>query len=197
MSGQAVNLKGYGLSDNIKKPRKWQFPDITIENNSYLVIYCDTTQTSKDGVYYFTNFNLKKSGETVCLSTPSGQILDKVVVPQLYDDTSYGRTLGQAGLFYYSTPTPGETNGQGFVGYAEAPTFNVAGGLYERPLTGENAVTINVPANSTVRYTLDSTDRTNPPPSTPGRSRWKPIRSSARAPIATAWKPRRLSPKRI
>ena len=158
MSGQAVNLKGYGLSDNIKKPRKWQFPDITIENNSYLVIYCDTTQTSKDGVYYFTNFNLKKSGETVCLSTPSGQILDKVVVPQLYDNTSYGRTLGQAGLFYYSTPTPGETNGQGFVGYAEAPTFNVAGGLYERPLTGENAVTINVPANSTVRYTLDSTD---------------------------------------
>ena len=34
----------------------------------------------------------------------------------------------------------------------------MAGGLYERPLTGENAVTINVPANSTVRYTLDSTD---------------------------------------
>lgn len=158
MSGQAVNLKGYGLSDNIKKPRKWQFPDITIENNSYLVIYCDTTQTTKDGVYYFTNFNLKKSGETVCLSTPTGEILDKVVVPQLYDDTSYGRTLGQAGLFYYSAPTPGTENGLGFTGYAEAPTFNVVGGLYERPLTGENAVTINVPANSVVRYTLDSTD---------------------------------------
>lgn len=158
MSGQAVNLKGYGLSDNIKKPRKWQFPDITIENNSYLVIYCDTTQTTKDGVYYFTNFNLKKSGETVCLSTPTGEILDKVVVPQLYDDTSYGRTLGQAGLFYYSAPTPGTENGLGFTGYAEAPTFNVAGGLYERPLTDENAVTISVPANSVVRYTLDSTD---------------------------------------
>ncbi|MBS5678384.1 MAG: lamin tail domain-containing protein [Clostridiales bacterium] len=158
MSGQAVNLKGYGLSDNIKKPRKWQFPDITIENNSYLVIYCDTTQTTKDGVYYFTNFNLKKSGETVCLSTPTGEILDKIVVPQLYDDTSYGRTLGQAGLFYYSAPTPGTENGLGFTGYAEAPTFNVAGGLYERPLTGENAVTISVPANSVVRYTLDSTD---------------------------------------
>ena len=34
----------------------------------------------------------------------------------------------------------------------------MAGGLYVRPLTGENAVTINVPAGSTVRYTLDSTD---------------------------------------
>ena len=160
MSGQAVNLKGYGLSDNIKKPRKWQFPDITIENNSYLVIYCDTTQTTKSGVYYFTNFNLAKSGETVCLSDPSGKILDKVVVPQLYDDVAYGRTLGQAGLFYYSQGTPGETNGLGFTGFAEKPAFTVSGGLYDRPLEGENGVTIAVPANSTVRYTTDGSDPT-------------------------------------
>lgn len=164
MSGQAVNLKGYGLSDNIKKPRKWQLPDITIENNSYLVIYCDTTQTTKDGVYYFTNYNLAKSGETVCLSTPTGEILDKVVVPQLYDNISYGRTLGQAGLFYYSSPTPAAANGQGFTGFAETPTFNIAGGLYERPLTGEGGVTFSVPANSIVRYTTDGTDPTESSP---------------------------------
>lgn len=164
MSGQAVNLKGYGLSDNIKKPRKWQFPDITIENNGHVVIYCDTTQTTSPGEYTFTNFNLKKSGETVCLSTPSGVILDKIVVPQLYDDISYGRTLGQAGLFYYSDPTPGAPNGQGFIGFAEQPAFNVKGGLYERPLTGDNAVTINVPANSVVRYTTDGTDPTEASP---------------------------------
>lgn len=155
MSGQAVNLKGYGLSDNIKKPRKWLLPDITIENNSYVVIYCDTTQTTKNGVYYFTNFNLAKAGETICLSTPSGEILDKIVVPQLYDDVSYGRTLGQAGLFYYSTPTPGETNGIGFTGFADKPVFTVAGGLYDRPLEGEGGVTLQVPANSVVRYTTD------------------------------------------
>ena len=155
MSGQAVNLKGYGLSDNIKKPRKWQLPDITLENNSYLVIYCDKTQTTKDGVYYFTNYNLAKAGETVCLSDPSGNILDKVVVPQLYDDISFGRTIGQAGLFYYSAPTPGNANGQGFTGFAEKPAFNVTGGLYERPLEGDGGVTLTVPANSVVRYTTD------------------------------------------
>ncbi len=160
MSGQAVNLKGYGLSDNIKKPRKWQFPDITLENNSYLVIYCDTTQTTKDGVYYFTNYNLKKSGETLVLSTPTGDILDKVVVPQLYDDISYGRTLGQAGLFYYSDPTPGTANGSGFIGFADMPSFETPGGLYERPLRGDSAVTLTVPAGSTVRYTTDGTDPT-------------------------------------
>ena len=160
MSGQAVNLKGYGLSDNIKKPRKWQLPDITLENNSYLVIYCDKTQTTKDGVYYFTNYNLAKAGETVCLSDPSGNILDKVVVPQLYDDISFGRTIGQAGLFYYSAPTPGNANGQGFTGFAEKPAFNVTGGLYERPLEGDGGVTLTVPANSVVRYTTDGSDPT-------------------------------------
>ena len=55
----------------------------------------------------------------MCLSDPSGRILDKVVAPQLYDDVAYGRTLGQAGLFYYSQGTPGETNGMGFTGFAE------------------------------------------------------------------------------
>lgn len=164
MSGQAVNLAGYGLSDNIKKPRKWRFPDITVENNDRVVIYCDTTQTSSPGEYTFTNFNLRKSGETVCLSTPAGVILDKVVVPQLYDDVSYGRTLGQAGLFYYSAPTPGEDNGAGFIGFAEQPSFSVPGGLYERPLTGENAVALDAPAGSVVRYTTDGTDPTESSP---------------------------------
>ncbi len=158
MSGQAVNLKGYGLSDNIKKPRKWQFPDITLENNSYLIIYCDTTQTTKAGTYYFTNYNLSKEGETICLSTPTGQILDKIAVPQLFDNTSYGRTLGQAGLFYYSDPTPGSDNGIGFIGYADAPSFDKLGGIFPMPLTGADAVKIDVPANSTVRYTLDGSD---------------------------------------
>ena len=158
MSGQAINLKGYGLSDNIKKPRKWQFPDLTIEHGSHLVVYCDKTQTTKNGVYYFTNFNLKQSGETVCLSTPEGRILDKIVVPQLFDDNSYGRTLGQAGLFYYTIPSPGTENGQGFQGFAAAPSFAVKGGLYERPLEGDSGVTLTVPANSIVRYTLDGSD---------------------------------------
>lgn len=160
ISGQAVNLKGYGLSDNIKKPRKWLLPDLTIENNGYLVIYCDKTQKSKKGEYTFTTFGLRQSGETVALSAPDGTILDRVVVPQLYDDTSYGRTLGQSGLFYYSTPTPGEPNGNGFIGYSDPPEFLTAGGIFPRPLEGDSGVMLNVPPNCVVRYTTDGTDPT-------------------------------------
>lgn len=154
ISGQAVNLKGYGLSDNVKKPRKWQFPDLTIENGESLVIYCDTSQTSKAGSYTFTNYNLSVAGETVVLSDPGGHILDKMVVPKLYSDMSYGRTLGRAGLFYYSNPTPGRINEGGFTGFAQAPTFITRGGMYDNVLRVE----IDVPEGTTVYYTTDATD---------------------------------------
>ena len=39
-SGQAVDLSGYGLSDNPGNPAKWVFPDgITLESGEYLVVY--------------------------------------------------------------------------------------------------------------------------------------------------------------
>lgn len=155
-SGQAINLKDYGLSDNVKKPRKWQLPDLTIQAGESLVIYSDTTQTSKTGSYTFTNYNLSVAGETVILSDPSGKLIDKLVVPKLYSDMSYGRTLGRAGLFYYSTPTPGAINEGGFDGFAQSPQFMTAGGMYDRQLTVE----LTVPKDTAVYYTTDSSDPT-------------------------------------
>ena len=74
------------------------------------------------------------------------------------------RDRGQAGLFYYSDPTPGTANGSGFIGFADMPSFETPGGLYERPLRGDSAVTLTVPAGSTVRYTTDGTDPTETSP---------------------------------
>lgn len=156
MGGQHINLKDYGLSDNAKKPRKWQFPDLTIEAGQSLAIYCDTTQTTKAGSYTFTNYNLSVAGETIVLSDPSGNILDKLVVPTLPSDVSYGRTLGSAELFYYNSPSPGAINQGGFVGFAQMPTFVSTGGMYDQPPLLE----LNVPADTQVYYTTDATDPT-------------------------------------
>ncbi|WP_102412085.1 lamin tail domain-containing protein [Beduinella massiliensis] len=155
MGGQAVNLKDYGLSDNVKKPRKWRFPDITIPANGYVLVYCEKANLSlaTDTVLY-ANFNLNVGGETVVLSTPEGKVLDKIVTPPLYSDVSYGRTLGRYGLFYYSTPTPGEPNQGGFEGFSEAPEFITRGGMNDRPIEVE----IKVPEGASVYYTTDSSD---------------------------------------
>ena len=39
----AVNINGYGFSDNITIPLKWTFPDITIQSHGYLIVVTDDT----------------------------------------------------------------------------------------------------------------------------------------------------------
>ncbi|MCL2811372.1 MAG: lamin tail domain-containing protein [Clostridia bacterium] len=151
---EPVNLHGYGLSDSVSRPRKWQFPDVTIMPGQYLVVYCDGRDMVGQGGSIHTNFKISSAGETILFSDPSGRPLDKLTVPQLFPDISFGRTPGQDGLFYYDTPTPGAANFDGFLGFADAPVFVTTGGMYRRSIEVE----IDVPEGTVVRYTLDSTE---------------------------------------
>lgn len=149
-----VDLSGWGLSDNVNWPRKWQFPQGTqIWPGEYKVVLLDKSASAgTDASQLHASFALSRAGgEMMTLSDPQGNVLDRIYIPALPTDVSYGRTEGAAGFFYYSTATPGRANADGFVGYAEAPSFTVESGLY----TGEIVVGINVPEGTTVRYTTD------------------------------------------
>jgi hypothetical protein len=153
---ETVSLGGYGFSDTVNRPRKWRFPmDTSIAPGQYLVVYCDGTDKSGNGVVR-TSFRISSGGETLCISDPYGNILDKLVVPQLLPDITYGRTPGRDGLFYYANPTPGTLNGEGFDGFAPPPSFATPGGLFARPIT----LALVPPDGGQVRYTLDATEPT-------------------------------------
>ncbi|MGN0747272.1 MAG: lamin tail domain-containing protein [Aristaeellaceae bacterium] len=152
-SQQTVDLSGYGLSDNLGRARKWQFPvGTSINPGEYKVILCDGQTDQSTSAQLHTSFKLSRAGGyAVCLSDPTGKILDKVIMPEVPTDVSYGRTTGLSGFFYYDTPTPMASNGYGFSGYAEEPGFMVEPGLYYSTVyTG-----FNVPENTTVYYTTD------------------------------------------
>ena len=149
----AVDLSGYGLSDNLGRGRKWQFPQGTIINpGEYKVIICDGQTALSTLGQLHTSFKIARDGgEIVCLATPEGKVIDKLVLPKVPTNVSYGRTIGLSGFFYYDAPTPMAANGTGFKGYAQAPTFVTEPGLYYHTvLTG-----FNVPADTTVYYTTD------------------------------------------
>ncbi|MBR6028208.1 MAG: lamin tail domain-containing protein [Clostridia bacterium] len=148
----SVDISGWGLSDKIGRPRRWQFPAGTLINaGEYKVIFCDGTNTVKDNAYH-TNFKVKRAGgETMCLCDPQGRVLDKLELPLVPTDISYGRNLGTSGFFYYDVPTPAAANQGGFLGYAEEPAFTVQPGLYYEPVR----LRIDVPEDTTVYYTLD------------------------------------------
>ncbi len=153
-TSQVQDISGWGLSDNLAWPRKWQFPQGTsIWPGEYKVILMDKSKTpGTNAAILHANHALKRAGgEVVTLSDSTGRVLDRMILPEIPTDISYGRTLGQEGFFYYDSPSPGGANGTGFVGFAKKPAFVEPGGLYKKSLS----ISIQVPEGTQVRYTLD------------------------------------------
>lgn len=158
-SNQAVDLSGYGLSDNIGRARKWQFPQgTTINPGEYKVIWCDGDTALSNAGELHTSFKLKKSGgEVLVLADPTGKILDKVVLPEIPTNVSYGRSIGREGFFYYDMATAGAQNGNDtFLGYADAPELTLQPGKHYGTVTAG----FTIPANTTVYYTTDGSTPT-------------------------------------
>ena len=154
-SGKTVDLSHYGLSDSIKRPRKWQFPQgAAIEPGESKIIYCDGKPSLSTFYEFHTNFKiLRAGGETITFCDPSGRVLDRVPLPLIPTDHSYGRTLGSPGFYFYAATTPGAANGSGYYGYTNNPSFTMPGGEYK----GSVHVSINIPKDAAVYYTLDGT----------------------------------------
>ena len=152
---EAVDLSGWGLSDRLDHGRKWQFPvGTSINPGEYKVVMCDGANEKNTNMEPHASFKVGKlQMETITLTDPTGRVLDKVNLPEMRTDVSFGRTSGMAGLFYYDTPTPFQQNGNGFTGYAPKPSFSVEPGQYFNPVYVE----INVPEGTQVFYTEDCT----------------------------------------
>ena len=159
-ASEAVDLSGWGLSDNAGRPRKWQLPAGTvIQPGQYLGVFANGLEASTADRLQ-TNFSLSSDGGySVVLSQPGGAIMDRLFVPMQYEDISFGRSEDGTGLRFFTTVTPGAANqGPGYFGRAPRPVYSVLGGLYK---TGDTfSVELSVPSNCQVYYTLDYTDPT-------------------------------------
>ncbi|MEA4927212.1 MAG: lamin tail domain-containing protein [Candidatus Limiplasma sp.] len=152
-SANTVDLSYYGLSDNLNRPRRWQFPQgATIAPGEYKVILLDGNSAMSSYYEMHTNFRLtREGGETISFCDPNGRVLDRIPLSLIPTDHSYGRAGGYAGFYYFDQPTPGAVNGTGYYGYAGNPSFTQRGGEYK----GSVQVGINIPKNTAVYYTLD------------------------------------------
>ena len=154
-----VNLSGWGISDRVSHPRKWQFPEGTIlPAGERTAIFLTGTEGGKTGGFMSAPFALDSAGDyTMCLCDPEGRLLDTLFVPQQYPGVAFGRDdSGNAG--YFTEGTPLKSNGpRALKGPAPGAEYSVRGGLHAAGDSFSVALTAEA---GDIYYTLDCSDPT-------------------------------------
>lgn len=174
----AVNLKGWGITDDTEKPLKWKFPDVTIGPGEYLVVYCSGLDKTSGGELH-ASFRLSSKGEVLGLTDNTGKIVDHLCAGNVPSNMSFGRQLGSTGFFYFPNPSLGSANSGGAYGFAQTPVIETPGGSFR----GAQQVTISTQEEGAViRYTTDGSTPTSSSPQYTGPitvSKTTPIRARA------------------
>ena len=142
-----IDISGYGLSDNINKLFKFTFPKNTIiDSGKYLLIFASKQNSTSKELH--TGFSLKK-GETIIFTSKEGETIDKIEIPFLQRDETFGKFKG---TFQKMIPTPGKKN----IIYIEPPLFSKKSGFYD------NEFKLSLLSNnSEILYTLDGSNPEN------------------------------------
>jgi hypothetical protein len=106
----ALDLSGYGVSDNMRNLHKFVMPEGTVLGAGEIPrALCTSLGDDQTTDALVTNFGLSKSGDYIFITDAYFGLVAQMEVPQLYTDVSYARaadgTYGYSGL-----PTPGAEN---------------------------------------------------------------------------------------
>jgi len=122
-TNEAINIYGFGLSDDETEPIKYALPDITINPGEYLVVFASGKgKSTVDSPYQHTNFKLSSKGDIIILSGRSGATLDRIDLDAIPTNISYGRNPNNSELLErFENPTPGFENSEaGLLAYKES-----------------------------------------------------------------------------
>ena len=148
------DLSGVGVSDGDKNRFKFTFPQgTTLGAGKYIIIFCDDTDVTTGELH--AAFKISAAGETIYLTSPDGTEIDKLELPELDTDVTYGRTPDGSDSMALLKPTPAASNSSAEVVYrVEKPAFSTEGGFYDSAFNLEIAGS----SGCTVLYTLDGSD---------------------------------------
>lgn len=107
-SGAAVNLAGYRLTNKANATARYTFPDVTLENGKSTVVYLTGAEIDLGEEYAAQSADFKGSstGEMLYLYDADKNVVDKVSVPALATDVSYGRDEGRTSFFIMTRRPP-------------------------------------------------------------------------------------------
>jgi len=92
-TSEAIELQGWHLTDEPDELTKWEFPDVTLSANDYLVVFASGKDRAVPGRPLHTDFKLAGGGEYLALVAPDGLTVASQFAPaypRQYEDVSYG-----------------------------------------------------------------------------------------------------------
>ncbi len=153
---QAINLAGYGLTDNTGNPGKFRLPDKTLAPGEYYTVLASglANDQSIKKKYVHTTFKLSAGGEVLALFNNEGVLQDKLNIDTLPRGISVGRMAQQDGIFYFTQPTPGAANANPSSGFVADPKADIPAGRYDAAQT----ITLSCATQgAAIYYTTDGT----------------------------------------
>jgi hypothetical protein len=155
-NGIAVNLDGYFLTDNADLLTKWNFPNVTVGANGYLLVFASSKDVVDPGGNPHTNFGLSANGEFLAIVRPDGTTIDdsfSPAFPEQFTDVAYGPPAAGGTPVFFQSSTPGAVNNTtAYPGVVKDTNFSVDRGFYSAPF--QVAITSATPT-ATIRYTTD------------------------------------------
>lgn len=126
-----VDLSGWWLTDDHAEPMKWEFPQVTLPAQGYLLVFASGKNYRIAGQELHTNFKLSKSGEFLGLynSGLTAVSIFNPIFPEQQENVSYAFD----GVQYLNclTPTPGTENQFTSQLAVYPPFFSAKHGFYE------------------------------------------------------------------
>lgn len=108
---EAINLNGYGLSDDVTDTKKWVFPDMELAPGELRIVFLSGKDQRDPNGELHANFGLGSTDTHLVLSQELGRSIDVVEIHAEMGNASYGRSAGDVNTWlYYPEPTPGTEN---------------------------------------------------------------------------------------
>ena len=145
------DLSGYGLSNEENELLKFTLPENTIiEPNSFLLIFLSKESSINKEIH--ANFKLDKKGDSLFFSDKSGKLIEKIDIPSLEEDFSYGRN--EQGKFELMPATPLKKNKY----IIPPPEFSEESGFYPNNFNLKLSCSLE---GAKIYYTIDGSNPLN------------------------------------
>lgn len=155
VSDTAIDLAEYAVSDSSGDLLLCPLPQQTLEPGERVVIIC-SGNTELSGSYLHAPFTLNRDECWVYVTHMDQGLSDYVRVSGVPLMGSAGRMDGENGIFYFSTPTPGQENSGGVAQVTDDPFVETPDGVYD----GVENVSVVLSGEGQIRYTLDGSEPT-------------------------------------